>query len=207
MSLMADNSGVVPATTVEANATGTTNAADAFIAGEDGPELIIGKAGSTVFPADETDRIINAVTDNDNRVTSATTAAGRANIATNAEEDFYAVGEEWPGTTTGKAVSAIPPAYETEQLINAVTTNNDNRLTSYTLSTPDTGGRNEGDDTREQLKHIIIEIAGGAPIEVSSGSGASKEEIVEILLANLRPALMSIVKEEIYEEGDGSYEH
>lgn len=34
-----------------------------FIAGENGPELIVGKAGSTVFPSDETDRIISAVDD------------------------------------------------------------------------------------------------------------------------------------------------
>ncbi|MCD8364258.1 MAG: phage tail tape measure protein [Clostridiales bacterium] len=47
-------------------ATGTTNAAeDVFIAGENGPELIIGKKGSKVFPASETERIIAAVNGND----------------------------------------------------------------------------------------------------------------------------------------------
>ncbi len=46
---------------LEGNATGTTNSAYAFIAGERGPELIVGKPGSTVFPASETDRIISAV--------------------------------------------------------------------------------------------------------------------------------------------------
>jgi hypothetical protein len=44
---------------VEANANGTTNAADIFIAGEKGPELIVGMAGSTVFPAEETEKILN----------------------------------------------------------------------------------------------------------------------------------------------------
>ena len=42
-------------------ATGTTNSADYYIAGENGPELIIGEQGSTVFPTSETDRLIDAL--------------------------------------------------------------------------------------------------------------------------------------------------
>lgn len=133
-------------TTVTGHANGTTYAEDAFIAGEDGPELILGKAGSTVFPADETDRIIDAVT-----------------------------------------------------------TNGNDRTTSYTLAPPAAESGNEGGG--EQTKHITLEIAGGSPIEVNGGGGTSKEEIVEILVANLRPALLNLVKDEIFEEGDGSYEH
>ena len=132
---------------VAGHANGTTYAEDAFIAGEEGPELILGKAGSTVFPADETDRIIDAVTNN--------------------YDDYSA---------------------------------------SYTLATPAAGAGNE-DGREEQTKHITLEIAGGSPIEVNGGSGTSKEDIVEILVANLRPALLNIVKDEIFEEGDGSYEH
>ena len=134
-------------TAVAGHANGTTYAEDAFIAGEEGPELILGKAGSTVFPADETDRIIDAVTNN---------------------YDDYS--------------------------------------TSYTLAASAAGAGNE-DGREEQTKHITLEIAGGSPIEVNGGSGTSKEDIVEILVANLRPALLNIVKDEIFEEGDGSYEH
>lgn len=47
----------------EGNATGTTNSADTFIAGEEGPELIVGKKGSTVFPATETNKIVDVVKD------------------------------------------------------------------------------------------------------------------------------------------------
>lgn len=46
---------------VPGHATGTTNAEDVFIAGENGPELVVGKAGSTVFPASDTNRIISAL--------------------------------------------------------------------------------------------------------------------------------------------------
>lgn len=49
------------AQTVPQEAYGTTNAPDVFIAGEYGPELIIGQKGSTVFPTGETDRIVDAV--------------------------------------------------------------------------------------------------------------------------------------------------
>lgn len=137
------------ATSIEANANGTTDAGDIFIAGEEGPELIVGKAGSTVFPADETERIINAFSTN----------------------------------------------------------NNDNRSTNYYLSESAPGGGAVQQAT-EETKRIMLEIGGSAPIEVKGGgSGASKEEIVEILVANLRPALLNLVKDEIFEEGDGNYEY
>ena len=46
---------------IPGHATGTTNAEDVFIAGENGPELVVGQSGSTVFPASETNRIISAL--------------------------------------------------------------------------------------------------------------------------------------------------
>lgn len=46
---------------VEGNATGTTRSADVFVAGEEGPELVVGKKDSTVFPESETEKIIDAV--------------------------------------------------------------------------------------------------------------------------------------------------
>ena len=46
---------------VDAFANGTTESPNAFIAGDDGPELILGQQGSTVFPTEETDRLINAL--------------------------------------------------------------------------------------------------------------------------------------------------
>ncbi len=43
------------------NAKGTIDSDNVFIAGEEGPELVVGAGGSTVFPADHTERIINAI--------------------------------------------------------------------------------------------------------------------------------------------------
>lgn len=54
-------SGVTGSVQIEGNAGGTTNSSDVFIAGEEGPELIVGKKGSTVFPFSETAKIVQAV--------------------------------------------------------------------------------------------------------------------------------------------------
>lgn len=53
--------GVSGAVKIQGHATGTTNAEDVFVAGEEGPELIVGKSGSTVFPNSETNKIISAL--------------------------------------------------------------------------------------------------------------------------------------------------
>lgn len=50
-----------PPTPIEGDAKGTTNSEKVYIAGEEGPELIISGGGDTVFPKSETDRIISAV--------------------------------------------------------------------------------------------------------------------------------------------------
>lgn len=47
--------------TVSGYASGTTNADDVAIVGENGPELVTGIGGASVFPTTETDRIISAV--------------------------------------------------------------------------------------------------------------------------------------------------
>jgi len=51
----------LPPVEVPGHAKGTLYGEDAYIAGEDGPELIIGRAGSTVFPHSETEKIIKSV--------------------------------------------------------------------------------------------------------------------------------------------------
>lgn len=54
--------------TIEANASGTTDSDTVYVAGEEGPELILSGGGDTVFPTSETDKIISAVSgENDNR--------------------------------------------------------------------------------------------------------------------------------------------
>lgn len=128
----------------DAYAGGTTDSSDAFIAGEDGPEIILGQQGSTVFPTEETDRIISSLNE-------------RKPLQTEGLEG----GKEAPGTAS---------------------------------------------TIREQVKRIILEVEGRGEIEVGSGSSIDRNAVLEILQDNLRPVLMSIIQQEIYEEGDLSYE-
>ena len=52
---------------------------------------------------------------------------------------------------------------------------------------------------------IRLEIGGQGSINVS-GSGVSKEKIVDAMMENLRDVFMNIVQQEIIEEGEGAYE-
>lgn len=128
-----------------AYASGTTDSTDYFIAGENGPELIVGEQGSTVFPTQETDRLIAALNEKRQPLQVFTNGGGSE-------------------TSNGR---------ETAQ---------------------------------EQVKRILLEIAGSGAIEVS-GNGADRETVLQIMWENLKPILMSIVQSEIYEEGDMSYEY
>lgn len=132
-----------------AYATGTTNSADYFIAGENGPELIVGEQGSTVFPTQETDRLIDAL-----------------NTRRQPLQVFAGGGGENGGSGGGL------------------------------------GGR-----AAEQVKRILLEIAGSGAIEVNGSGGVDRETVLEILMEHLKPVLMQIIQSEIYEEGELAYEY
>lgn len=121
-------------------ATGTTDAPDMFVAGEEGPELIVGAGGSTVFPADETSKILGA--------------AGRVPL------------------------NAAPP--------------------------DDMEFADGGDGKTTIEKKITLEIAGSGAIDVSGPY--DEDRMTGLLFANLKPALLGLLKQEIYEEGDRAYE-
>lgn len=135
-------------------ATGTTNAEDVFIAGEEGPELIVGKAGSTVFPASETDRLINAVS------AAYDNAWGYPEIP-----------------TAGTADNAAFSTNETGHLISVVTSNYDDYSTSYTIAAPEPTNGPQG--RLDENKHITLEVGGGAPIQISGSGGISQDEVAD----------------------------
>lgn len=128
---------------IDAYANGTTDSAAAFIAGDNGPELIVGQQGSTVFPTEETDRLIDAL-------------SGRREQPLQVYAGDGSSGKEKPS---------------------------------------------------EQVKRILLEIAGSGAIEVGGGGGVDKETVLEILYDHLKPVLMNIIQGEIYEEGELSYEY
>ena len=128
-----------------AYAGGTTNSTDYFIAGENGPELIVGEQGSTVFPVEETNRLISALNEKDRPL-------------------------------------HIPPVVQSS-------------------------GEAGRSSSAEQVKRILLEIAGSGTIEISNRGGADKATILSVLYENLKPVLMNIIQGEMYEEGEFTYEY
>lgn len=127
---------------MEGYASGTAYASPGVhLVGENGPELVSFNGGETVYPADETSRILARVADSQFR-TSETTAV-------NVKE--------------------------------------------------------ERTDDKGDSKTIRLEINGSGAIEVDNTM--DEETVVSILSAHLKPVLTSIVKQEIYEEGDLAYDY
>lgn len=156
---------------VPGHANGTTNAESLFLAGEKGPELV------------------------------ARPAAAYASGTTDST-DYFIAGENGPELIVGQQGSTVFPAEETDRLISAL---NEKRRPLQVFADTDTRGG--GSSAGEQVKRILLEIAGSGAIEVGSRGGADRETILEVLYEHLKPVLMSIIQEEIYEEGELSYEY
>lgn len=110
------------------------------IVGEYGPEIVEFDGGETVYPADETSRILARISDAQFRTSEATAATVKE----------------------------------------------------------------ERTDEKSDSKTIRLEINGSGAIEVDSSM--DEETVVGILAAHLKPVLAGIVKSEIYEEGELSYD-
>lgn len=117
---------------IQHNANGTDNAANAFIAGEEGPELVVGAGGSKVFTADETQSIFR----------NAAAALGAAQS------------------------SALPYA--------------------------------------SQERKIVIDFGGKGSIKVDGS--ANVDDIVAVMYEYAKPILVSLLEEEMVEEGEESHE-
>ena len=117
---------------IQHNANGTDNAANAFIAGEEGPELVVGAGGSKVFTADETPSIFR----------NAAAALGAAQS------------------------SALPYA--------------------------------------SQERKIVIDFGGKGSIKVDGS--ANVDDIVAVMYEYAKPILVSLLEEEMVEEGEESHE-
>lgn len=158
------------AVTVPGHANGTTSAESAFIAGEEGHELIVSKAAAYA----------NGTTDSD---------------------PYYIAGENGPELIIGQQGSTVFPTEETDRIIDAL----GNKQPLQVFAENHGGGDSE--KATEQVKRILLEVAGSGAIEVAGGSGgADKETILEVLYEHLKPVLMNIIQSEIYEEGELSYE-
>lgn len=156
---------------VPGHAKGTTNAESVFLAGENGPELV------------------------------ARPAAAYAGGTTDST-DYFIAGENGPELIAGQQGSTVFPTEETDRLISAL---NEKRRPLQVFA--DTGAKGGEIRASEQVRRILLEIAGSGAIEINSNGGADKETILEILYEHLKPVLMNIIQSEIYEEGELSYEY
>ena len=91
-------------TTVAGHANGTLSAQeDVYIAGEEGPELIIGARGSEVFPAQETERILAAVNSAENATNAPDDTAPEPELPEVEQPAMQELKEQEPSTATSGA--------------------------------------------------------------------------------------------------------
>lgn len=101
------------ATTVAGHANGTLSAQeDVYIAGEEGPELIIGARGSEVFPTQETERILAAVNSAENATNAPDDTAPEPELPEVEQPAMQELKEQEPSTATNGA--ELMPTEEAE---------------------------------------------------------------------------------------------
>ena len=187
--------------TVPGHASGTTYAEDVFIAGENGPELIVGKGGSTVFPTSETEKILNAVGSLGHSETASLSMGsnfipekmnGLDGLTDRLESVFIPI--------LGKTVEIASDMIS----IASRDMNVPEREQTLIMPTENEYSFDEQQSSKTEKK-ITIEVQGSGSIEIEKG--ADKETMLEVLQENLKPVLMNIISSEIYEEGDDSYDY
>ena len=100
-------------TTVAGHANGTLSAQeDVYIAGEEGPELIIGARGSEVFPTQETERILAAVNSAENATNAPGDTAPEPELPEVEQPAMQELKEQEPSTATNGA--ELMPTEEAE---------------------------------------------------------------------------------------------
>ena len=202
------------ATTVTGHANGTLSAQeDVYIAGEKGPELIIGARGSEVFPTQETERILAAVNSTEN-ATNAPEPTASPLPENDLPEGMEAVKEYSYLTADGQGSDAQPTGIEyVEPEVQAQTTEeaapaeeapvNTTAPAASDAQQEAPASSSDAPSIGETVKRIIIEINGSGSIDVG---GMNEESVLDILTRHAKPVLMSIIKGEIFEEGDLAYD-
>ena len=197
-----------PTTTVPGHAGGTTDAENVFIAGENGPELIVGKQGSTVFPTEETDRILQAISgislDIPDRSSPESMLSGilskAYDVVSGKNSDLSAIDAAY----TGVESSVARPAAAYSSVLDSAPLN-----VQPAANAAVSGAQSSQNAPGETVKKIILELVGKGSVEVSggSGSGMTANDVLELITDNIKPVLMGILKQEIFEEGQLSYEY
>ena len=122
--------------------------------------------------------------------------AAYASGVSNAPPGWAWVGEEGPELVNFGGGEVVYTATETS---NILARGNDNK--DFYVSPPE---ETEGNGDSGE-KTVVLRIEGAGEMKVSGG-GANKEDIVNVLVENMKGVLMDILRQEIMEEGEMSYE-
>ena len=117
---------------------------------------------------------------------------------TDAEPGLALVGEDGPELVNFSGGEVVYTAPETAEILAKDTEDR-------TLFTPPSE-ESSGSEYDSGDKTITLRIEGAGEMKVGGSSGVSKEDVVSILIENVKDALMNILQQEILEEGDMSYE-
>lgn len=121
---------------------------------------------------------------------------GYAVGTSSAEPGLALVGEEGPELVDFSGGERVYTAEETADMLSDRGSNNDFYVAPADAEESSEGG---GDKT------ITLKLEGSGEMKVGGG-GMSKEDILEVLIDNVKDVLMGIIQQEILEEGDLSYE-
>lgn len=108
-----------------------------------------------------------------------------ANGTTNSKP-YYLAGEQGPELIIGEEGSTVFPTSETDKILNAMKQGSQSR------------------SKNETIKRIVIELIGSGKIDAT---GQSEESILEMLQRQIKPVLINMLRTEVYEEGDFSYDY
>ena len=116
-----------------------------------------------------------------------------------AEPGIALVGEEGPELVRFKGGETVYTADETEKIISGYA---DNHLNIPPAESPVKKFENKTESVSR--REVDLNINGKGSINVKSNM--DKEQVADILIENLKPALMSIISTELFEEGENSYD-
>lgn len=123
---------------------------------------------------------------------------GYATGTTYAEPGVHIVGEEGPEAIFFDGGETVLNASDTRQYLAA------QRPIQTSVPIPD--AELEGGSIPNGERRIILEIAGRGSLELT-GRNVDEDAAAEWLMENLRPVLISTLKQEIFEEGDATHEY
>ncbi|MEG1894645.1 MAG: phage tail tape measure protein [Oscillospiraceae bacterium] len=127
---------------------------------------------------------------------------GYATGTMDAEPGLHLVGENGPELVAFNGGEAVYNTTETDNIISGMAREQYNTAVPSNL---DIGESRQAENSGSTNKKITLEIAGSG--ELSIDSSMSEEEVIAILYNHVKPVLASIIKQEIYEEGEKSYDY